>query len=176
MPLRLTRIQLALTLAAIALFVAAIAILLLPQRVPTLAAPPSGGRSTSGAPLVFEPPLYVAANTVESPLVERNPFDNSRKPPVRRHTPGTSVGDSAGAQSVAPPQFTLLGTVLVPGGRDIAVIQADPSTPGGVNYHVGEEPLPGWRLTRITREEVTVVGQGQRIDLRIQKPNPGEES
>lgn len=170
-PFRLDRLQTGLAALAAALFAAAIAALVIPSPAASVAAPPS--RSDGGA-VEFSPPLYVLANEPESALVERNPFDSSRQPPARRRTSTSAEEEEAAllaqqeaAQAV---QLVLMGTVVVPGGRNIAVI-GGPLLPGGGNYHVGDEPLPGWRVTAISRDAATVVHEGRRIELRLQEPD-----
>lgn len=168
-PLRLDRLQTGLAALAAALFAAAIAALVVPPPAASEAAPPARPAAT---PLEFSPPLYVLANEPESALVERNPFDGSRRPPVRRRT-ATSAEEEAAllAEQAAPQvQLVLMGTVVVPSGRNIAVI-GGPFLPAGGNYHVGDEPLPGYRVTAITRDSATVVHEGQRIQLRLQEPD-----
>jgi len=169
--LRLNRLQLALAFLASALFLAAIAVLLLPAGArpePALPMP------RQGEPIAFEPPLYAVVNDPESPLVELNPFDAARRPPARRRTTASAAEEAAALlQPIPPANFVLLGTVVAGGNLTIAVIRANPLLPGGANYHVGDEVLPGYRVTRITRDGATVVGQGQRFELTIQKPIPG---
>ncbi|MFN2433035.1 MAG: hypothetical protein ABR599_09545 [Gemmatimonadota bacterium] len=173
MPLRLNRLQLALGALAVALFVGAILALVLPPPEPAAAALPGG---EPPPPLRFDPPLYAVANDPESPIVEQNPFESSRRPPERRWSAAAAADPGLFQPAVAPPSFTLLGTVVVPGGRHIAVIQGNPQQPGGATYHVGDEVLPGWRLTHVTRTGATLVGEGQRIDLEVGNPSTGEAS
>jgi hypothetical protein len=165
--LRLKGLQLALAGLAAALFLAAVTMLLLPAD-----ALPRAGAVRMGAPAVmtFDLPLYAVANDPESPLVERNPFDATRRPPAKRRTMTTEEENAAALAEAQnpPPTFKLLGTVLNPRGRNMAVISGNPLVPGGSSYHVGDEVQPGFRVTRITRDAATIVGKGQRIDLTIQ--------
>jgi hypothetical protein len=170
-PFRLDRLQTALGALAAALFAAAIAALLVPTPAASGAAPPA---RPDAASVEFSPPLYVLANEPESALVERNPFESSRRPPARRRTSTSAEEEEAAllaqqeaAQAV---QLVLLGTVIVPSGRNIAVI-GGPLLPAGGNYHVGDEPLPGWRVTAISRHAASVVHEGRRIELRLQEPD-----
>jgi hypothetical protein len=64
--------------------------------------------------------------------------------------------------------FVLLGTVVSPNGRNIAIIQGNPTVPGGAAYHQGEEPIPGYRVTHIARDGATIEGGGQSIELKVQ--------
>lgn len=175
--LRLNRLQLALTALAVALLVAAVAVVLLPSPALPEAAVPTPNDVSA---VSFEVPLYAIANDPESPLVSGNPFDASRRPPDRRYTAATAAEDTAttGGPPVAPVSFTLKGTVVLPDGRNIAVIQGNPAFPQGANYHVGDEVMPGYRLSRITRDGATIEGHGLRFDLEIQKPTlaPQEET
>jgi len=143
--------------------------------VPSPAMPePTGPRPGAGAPPAFEAPLPAVANDPAAPLVESNPFDASRKPPAQRHTATTSeVTDPDLQQNLGGANFLLLGTVMTLNGRDIAVIQTPGGTPGGTTFHVGEEPMPGFRVTRITRTGATIVGGGQTFELEVRKA--GEE-
>lgn len=173
--LRLDRPQLVLVLLAVAFLVGAIAALV----APTPALPePAVPSAREGATIEFEPPLFAVANDPTSPLVEGNPFDDSRQPPAQRRTT-TSAQDEAAAlladQGVGV-NFVLLGTVVRGSGRNIAVIQGNPLTPGGGTYHIGDEVMPGYRLTRITREGATISGGGQAIVLEINTPQPGAQA
>ena len=163
--LRLDRGQMALVALSAGFLIAAIAVLLLS----TPALPVAESRSAgNGAPLTFETPLPEVANDPAAALVTGNPFDASRQPPAQRRTIMGSGAPDDGSQST-PFNFVLLGTVIIGRGRDIAVIQGNPALPQGGTYHVGEEPVPGFRVTSITREGATIVGQGQTIDLKIRR-------
>lgn len=161
--LRLDKGQLALVLFSAALFVAAIVVLLLPApALPEPAAP----TSRAGSPPAFEVPLPSMANDPAGPLVDAHPFDASRQPPARRRT---TLGTEGGDEQAMPAAFTLLGTVVTGNGRDMAVIRANPALPTGATYRVGDEPLPGYRLTSIRRDGVIISGNGQLFELEIQK-------
>jgi hypothetical protein len=164
--LRLGRLQLTLVLASALLLVGAVAALVVPAPAPLA---PSGASGSRGTPPSFEAPLPAVANDPAIPLVEGNPFDASRKPPAQRITSTRQAGSEDGSEQMGIANFVLLGTVITGNGRDIAVIQANGVAPGGT-YHVGEEPMPGYRVTRITRTGATLSGPGGSIDLEIQKP------
>jgi hypothetical protein len=161
--LRLDRGQLALVLLSTALFVAAIVVLLLPA--PALPGPATHA-SRAGSPPGFDVALPSIANDPAGPLVDANPFDASRQPPATRRT---TLGTEGGDEQAMPAAFTLLGTVITGNGRDMAVIRANPAFPTGATYRVGDEPLPGYRLTSIRRDGVTISGNGQLFELEIQK-------
>jgi len=169
-PLRLNRAQFGLAVLATALFVAAIAALFLSFGPP---ATPDLPGTASERPIVFEPPVYTVANDPESPLVERNPFDASRRAPARRRTTTASPEEQQAVlpdDATVPPPFNLLGTVVMPSGKNIAVLQTNALPPGGAPYHIGDEPLPGYRITAVARDRVTIVGGGSRFDLTFQTP------
>jgi hypothetical protein len=161
--LRLDKGQLALVLFSVALFVAAIVVLLLPA--PALPEP-APLTSRDGSPPAFEAPLPSMANDPAGPLVDADPFDATRQPPARRRT---TLGAEGGDEQALPAAFTLLGTVVTGNGRDMAVIRANPALPTGATYRVGDEPLPGYRVTSIRRDGVTISGNGQLFELEIQK-------
>jgi hypothetical protein len=164
--LRLNRAQFGLVFLSAALLVGGVAILLLPD--PALPQPGTP-EARDARTVVFEEPLPSIANDPAIALVASNPFDASRQPPaVRRTTTSAQTGEDENA-GAAPASFVLLGTVVNARGRDIAVIQGGQEGPGGATYHVGEEPLPGFRVTRITRNGATITGNGQTIELEIQK-------
>jgi hypothetical protein len=164
---RARTLQLALGTLAAALFLAAIAVLLVPGGELPQAAE---RRAAAPQPTALDPPLYAIANDPESPLVERNPFDGSRRAPTRRRTLTTAEENAAAAEAAQspPPTFVLLGTVVIPSGRNIAVIAGNPLVPGGSTYHVGDEVQPGFRVIRITRDAATIVGNGRRFDLTLE--------
>ena len=163
--LRLDRGQLALVLLSVGFLIGAIAVLLLPTPALPEAETRAGG---NGAPAPFETPLPAVANDPASALVTGNPFDASRQPPTQRRTVMSS-GNPEDGQQVTPFNFVLLGTVVIGKGRDIAVIQGNPALPQGGTYHVGEEPVPGFKVTAISRDGATLVGQGQTIELKIRR-------
>jgi hypothetical protein len=162
--LRLEKGQLALVLLSAGCLLAAITVLLLPAPALPEAATAA---PQPGAPPGIDIPFPAVANDPNPPLVEGNPFDASRQPPAqRRTTMGTGTPEG---EQLTPYNFTLLGTVITGNGRDIAVIQGNPAVPRGGTYHVGEEPVPGFRVTRITRDGATITGQGQNIELKVRK-------
>jgi hypothetical protein len=164
--LRLDKGQLALVLLSVGFLIGAIAVLLLP----TPALPDAETRAAgNGAVAPFETPFPAVANDPASALVTGNPFDASRQPPAQRRTIMSS-GNPEDGQPGTPFNFVLLGTVVIGNGRDIAVIQGNPAMPQGGTYHVGEEPVPGFKVTGITRDGATLVGQGQTIELKIRRP------
>lgn len=174
--LRLNRAQVALASMAVALLIGAIAALLLPA--PALPRSPNA-TTVAESRISFEAPLPAIANDPASPLVERNPFNAARQPPEQRRT-ATSAAEAAALLEAAqqPVNLVLMGTVVTGTGRNIAVIKGDPASPTGANYHVGDEPLPGYRITRITRDQVTILGNGRNLELTVQKdvpPIPGYE-
>jgi hypothetical protein len=163
--LRLDKGQLALVLLSAGFLLGAIAVLLLP----TPALPKAETRTPGeGARPAFETPLPAVANDPASALVTGNPFDASRQPPTVRRTVMGSGTPEDGMQAT-PFNFVLLGTVITGTGRNIAVIQGNPSLPRGGTYHVGEEPVPGFRVTAITKNGATIVGQGQTIELTVRR-------
>ncbi len=163
--LRLDKGHLALVLLSAGFLLGAIAVLLLPAPALPEAATRAAGQ---GFAATFETPLPAVANDPTSALVEGNPFDATRQPPAQRRTIMGSGTPEEGMQGT-PFNFVLLGTVITGTGRNIAVIQGNPAQPSGGTYHVGEEPVPGFRVTSITRNGATIVGQGQTIELKVRK-------
>jgi len=132
---------------------------LLPPRIESPSLPP--------AVAVSPVPEIVPQTPAQGDLARANPFSPRRAPPAVRYAPaGTGTrrpGVSAGTAPGRGPR--LVGTLQTPAGT-VALIDADPATPGAEMYRTGDA-VGDSRLVSMDDSSVVLVGPHGRRVLRL---------
>ena len=142
--------------------------------------PAAPDRDDAGIAIRFPASPSAAAEPAPSRLafqdiVAFNVFSETRSPPRRRYVPPGRASDTAEAKPrprrrPAAPAYRLFGVVVTPSGR-IALIDANPRTPGAELYRVGAR-IGSYRLRSIAATTVVLDGPTGRHVLRLRTP-PG---
>lgn len=118
------------------------------------------------------PPVVAVSPTLDTlpappaqgDLARANPFSPERAPPAVRYAPGGRPRPHV-ATTAPRPGFHLVGTFQTASGT-VALIDADPATPGAEMYHVGDM-VGDSRLISVDDTSVVLQGPLGRRVLRL---------
>ena len=114
--------------------------------------------------------------------LDRNVFSASRTAPQSRYRVGMPMEPSVAPTTVTmpappppppppPPRYRVAGTMVSSAGG-MALIDADPSSPGPEVYRVGDA-VGGYRLERVAYDHVVMVGAMGELRMDVARPGEG---